>query len=148
MAEYDCPSCKSWKGCPGKDWYDFRDIRWCVYQIIWMLQNAGELNAGIWPEQIRGHSRQLRAEGYFVKAKIAIGELKARLDCTHNQGELLITQIEDGREIASLSPGAYELLMYVKGKNRKPPDFRAWQRQRRYRDKMHQSGRIKTTESS
>jgi len=141
LAEYDCPSCKSWKGCAGRDWYDFRDIRWCVYQIIWILQNAYLLNAGTWPEQIKGHSRQLRAEGYFVKAKIIMGELNARLSRTHNQGEMLITQIEDGRTFGNLSPGAYDIVMYIKGNRRKPTDFRAWQRQRRYRGK-------KTTEAS
>ena len=138
MAEYDCRSCKMWKGCPGKDWYDYRDIRWCPEQDIWILQNAGSLDAGIYPEQYRGHSKQLQAEGYFVKAKIVIGELRQRLDRTPNQGELLITQVEDGRTLGNLSPGAYEILMYVKGRDPKLQGFYAWQRKRKYNMKMAQ----------
>ena len=135
MAETDCRNCKMWKGCPGKDWYDYQDIRWCPEQCVWILQNAAALDAGTWPEQYSGHSKQLQAEGYFVKSKIVIGELKQRLDRTPNQGELLITQVEDGREIDDLSPGAYDILMYVKGRDPKLQDFYAWQRQRRYNKK-------------
>ena len=135
MADYDCCSCKMWKGCPGKDWYDYGDIRWCPLQDIWILQNAASLDAGIYPEQYKGHSRQLRAEGYFAKAKIIIGELRQRLELTDNHGELLITQVEDGRTMQNLSEGAWAILMYVKGWRRKSMDFRAWQRKRRYNKK-------------
>lgn len=145
MADYDCQKCRQWKGCPGKDWYDYRDIRWCPLQNIWILQNAASLDAGIYPEQYKGHSRQLRAEGYFVRAKIIIGELRQRLDRTPNKGELLITQVEDGRTLGSLSPGAYEILMYVKGRDQKLQDFYAWQRQRRYNYKMAQDRRKNKT---
>ena len=141
MAEYDCIKCKMWKGCPGKHWYDYLDIRWCPQQCIWILQNKDALDAGIYPEQYRGHSKQLRAEGYFVKAKIIIGELKGRLDRTPDKGEILITQIEDGRTLDKstgkpLSPGAYEILMYVKGRDPKIQKFSDWQRQRRYNKKI------------
>ena len=80
-----------------------------------------------------GGSKQLKPEAYFVKAGIAISEIEARLAMTPNQGELLTTQIEDGRTLGTLSPGAWAILMYAKGKNRKEMDFNAWQRQKRYR---------------
>lgn len=141
MADYDCLRCKRWAGCLGKDWYDYGDVRWCPQQNIWILQNAASLDAGIYPEQYRGHSKQLRAEGYFVKAKIVIGELRRRLDRTPNQGEMLITQVEDGRTLGNLSPGAYEIMMYVKGRDAKLQTFYDWQRQRRYNKKMAQDRR-------
>lgn len=136
----DCRSCKKWRDCKHDlSGFDYGDIRWCPYQIVWILQNAASLDAGIYPEQYKGHSRQLRAEGYFAKAKLVIGELRYRLELTDNHGELLITQVEDGRTLSTLSPGAYEILMYVKGWRRKSMDFHAWQRQRRYHTKVAQN---------
>lgn len=134
-----------WKGCPGQDWYDYGDIRWCPRQVIWILQNANGLEAGIWPEQFKIHSRQISVEAYFVKAKLIIAEVKHRLELTDNQGELLITQVENGRSLedsptsSGLSQGAYEILMYVKGWRRKSTDFHAWQRKRKYNMKMAQN---------
>lgn len=145
MAEYDCRSCKMWKGCPGQDWYDFGDIRWCPHQIIWILQNAGDLDAGVWPEEFKMHSKQISAEAYFVKAKLTIGEVKYRLETTDNQGEMLITQVEDGRTLEAtsstkgISAGAHEIVIYVKGWRRKAMGFRAWQRKRKYNMKMAQN---------
>ena len=142
MAEYDCRRCKMWKGCPGQEWYDYGEIRWCPHQVIWIVQNAGELDAGIWPEQSKGHSKELRAEAYFVNAKLVISEVKYRLDLTDNQGELLVTQIEDGRTLfatsstSGISNGAFDILMYVKGRDRKAQGFHAWQRKRKYNMKM------------
>jgi len=80
-----------------------------------------------------GGSQQLHPEAYFVKAGIAIAEIEARLRTTPNQGELLITQVEDGRVLGDLSPGAYEILMYIKGKDRKVRDFNTWKREKDYR---------------
>lgn len=64
-----------------------------------------------------------------MKAGIAISELEARLARTPNQGELLITQVEDGRTLSNVSDGARAILMYVKGKNRKRINFKRWQRE-------------------
>lgn len=135
MAILDCRRCKRWKGCPGKQWWHFGEIRWCPLQIIWILQHAEELRAGQWPPQDEDsrESRQLRAEAYFVKAGIAISEVEKRLETTPGKGELLITQVEDGRTLGTLSHTAYRILMYVKGKNRKDMNFKSWQRQERYR---------------
>ena len=135
MAERDCQKCKRWKGCPGKDWYHYGDIRWCPRQIIWILQYAEQFEAGDYPVQYEalGGSRQIKAEGYFVRPETIIAEVRERLRTTPNQGELLITQVEDGRVLGNLSPGAYEILMYVKGWRRKDRDFNTWKRERDYR---------------
>ena len=130
MADLDCRTCKRWKDCPGKDQYLYGDIRWCPLQVIWIVQNAEALRSGKWeaePDDSRG-SRQVRSEGYFVTAVIAISELEARLTRTHNNGELLITQIEDGRTLSNFSDGAREILMYVSGHRRKRTPFRRWLR--------------------
>lgn len=138
MPEYDCRRCKTWKGCEGKPWYHYGEIRWCPQQVIWILQNAATLHAGLWlaPPDDSAGSTQINPEAYFVKAGIAISELEARLPTTPDKGELLITQVEDGRSLSNLSDGARAILMYVKGFYRKDMPFNEWQRQKRYRRKM------------
>lgn len=145
-----CRDCKRWKGCPGKDWYHYGEIRWCPQQVIWILQHADIFRAGYWVArgEESGGSRQLKIEAYFVKAGIAISEIEARLESVLNQGELLITQVEDGRTLGDLSPGAYEILMYVKGRNRKIEDFNTWKRKRDYRHKLAVKKRRKRTQNA
>jgi hypothetical protein len=131
VAEFDCRKCRQWKGCPGKEWYHYGEIRWCPQQIIWIYQHADVFRAGDWVARNveSGGSRQIHCEAYFVKAGIAIAELDARAEGMEDRGELLITQIEDGRTLETLSPGARAQLMYLKGKNRKKSDFRRWRRE-------------------
>ena len=88
------------------------------------------MRAGQWVtrHEESGESRQLRPEAHFVKPVLAITELDARLDRTPNRGEMLITQVEDGRTLSNLGDGARAILMYVKGKNRKSISFRRWNR--------------------
>jgi len=140
----DCRKCKRWKDCPGKwcsytengktaeaEWYHYGEIRWCPRQVIWILQYADIFRAGFWVTQHieSGGIQKLKVEAYFVKAGIAIGELEVRFETVPNQGELLITQVEDERKLDDLSPGAYEILMYVKGKDRKSINFKRWERE-------------------
>jgi hypothetical protein len=154
MAERDCQKCKRYKGCPGKwysytengrrveeEWYHYGEIRWCPQQDIWILDHAELLRSGQWVfrHEESGESRRLSAEAYFVQAGIAIAELDERLESTPNKGELLLTQIEDGRTLGNLSPGAYEILMYIKGKPRKPQDFSVWKAKRDYRQKGYKT---------
>ena len=72
------------------------------------------------------------AEAYFVKAGIAISELDDRMETVPGKGELLITQIEDGRTLDNLSPGAWEIMKYIKGNNRKTQDFSVWKAKKDY----------------
>jgi len=142
-----CPNCggkttdeyKSCEICGGNGYinevYLYGEIRWCPQQIIWILQYADIFRAGFWVTQHieSGGIQKLKVEAYFVKAGIAISEVEARLESVPNQGELLITQVEDGRTLGELSPGAYEILMYIKGKDRKDMSFSDWRKQRKYR---------------
>lgn len=131
MHDLDCRRCDRWKGCPGKEWYHYGEIRWCPQQVIWILQNAETLKAGLWlsPPDDSPRSTQLNPEAYFVKAGIAISEVELRLERTPGKGEMLLTQIEDGRSLSNLSDGARAVLMYVKGFRRKRMGFRRWARE-------------------
>jgi len=135
----NCQKCKNWHDCKAPpDWWNYSEVRFCPYQCLWILANADTLRAGHWPIQ-EGQAedpvgnRQFKSEASFVKPELIIGELESRLAKTPNRGELLVTQIEDGRTLSNLSNGARAILMYLKGRKRKAMDFNAWQRQKRYR---------------
>ena len=139
----DCRHCRDYRECIGRGWYDFSQIRWCPYQIVWILQFKETLLEGRWPEDPHGadnntSSRTIKTEASFVKPEIIIGELEERLKRCGTQAELLITQVEDGRTLSNLSPGAREVLMYVKGFRRKRMSFSAWKKQRKYRQNDYQ----------
>jgi len=138
----DCRDCKDYRECIGKDWFDFSEIRWCIHQILWLIQNSQTLKeAGRWPQDPYGadnntSSRTVKTEASFVKPELVIAELEARLDRCGIQAELLVTQVEDGRSLSNLSPGAQEVLMYVKGFSRKNIDFKRWLRKVYYQKKV------------
>jgi len=102
------------------------------------------LREGQWPLQYveSGESRQLHAEAYFVKAVLVITEVEVRLAMTDNNGELLVTQVEDGRTLKNLSDGAREILMYVKGNRRKKVGFRRWLKKIYYHGKTTLKGQL------
>jgi len=138
----DCRNCKDYRGCIGKDFFNFAEIRWCPLQCIWLLQQKETLRSGEWPDDPHGsaddnpRSGNTATEASFVKPDIVIAELEERLRAVGPQAELLICQVEDGRSFSNLSSGAREVLMYVKGFRRKTMAFMRWQRQKRYRRKM------------
>ena len=144
----DCRDCKDYRVCIGKDWFHFGEIRWCIYQVIWILAHAETLRAGQWPKAEDGSSdsnlgqRSVKTEASFVKPELIIGEVETRLERTGKQGELLVTQIEDERTISNLSTGAREVLMYVKGFRRKKIGFKKWLRRVYYRPKSVQKGQL------
>ena len=157
MIDQDCRSCKDWQSCIGKDWYHYGEIRWCPWQVLWILQHAETLKAGRWPTQeelshpnspIR--KRQFKTEGYFVKSVIIIAELKARLKTTGLSGKLLKAQAKAGDTIDMLELEAREALMYVSGWRQKAVSYPRWKAQWRYRRKVktNESERVVTNSQS
>lgn len=139
MADQDCRKCRQWKGCPGKDWYHWGEIRWCVRQIIWILRHADTFRAGEWVarHEESGESRQLHPEAYFVKAVLIIAEVEKRLETTGVAGKLLVAQSKVVDNLDMIDDEAWEALMYVSGWNPKAMPFKDWRKQRRYRVKRH-----------
>lgn len=134
----DCRTCRDYRGCIGKEWFNFAEIRWCPLQIVWILQYKDTLKDGRWPQDPYASDdnvgqRSIKTEASFVKPEIIIAELEARFQRVGPQAELLITQVEDGRTLSNLSSGAREVLMYVKGFRRKQISFRRWLRRVYYK---------------
>ena len=81
-------------------------------------------------------SRQVSSEGNFVRPTVVIAELMARIDRTGIQGEMLMSQVEDGRTYHTLTIGAKEALRYVSGFRRKRIGFKRWLREVYYGQKV------------
>jgi hypothetical protein len=143
----DCRHCRDYRECIGKPWFNFAEIKFCIYQILWILLNADTLRTGHWPQDPDNPSdnlgqRSIKTEASFVKPGIIIAEVEKRLERTGIQAELLITQVEDGRTLSNLSDGAREVLMYVKGLSRKSTGFKRWLRKVYYRSQDAQKGQF------
>lgn len=136
----DCRDCKNWKDCTGKDWFDYSEIRWCPWQVLWILENSEVLRSGNWPPECvdSGYidapagGRKIRHEGSFVKPVAILGEVEYRLAKTGLYGKLLIAEVKAGIELSGQS---WSALLYIKGWRRKRLSFGAWQKQRNYRGK-------------
>jgi hypothetical protein len=140
MFEQDCQRCKSWKGCPGKDWYGFHEIHWCVQQVFWLLKFADTLRAGQWvtPDatadlSVRG--KGISTEASFTKAVLVIAELDYRLKKTGWKGKLLAEEAKNREKMMYLSDDAKDALYYVAGWKRKDRNFSEWLKDRRYHQK-------------
>jgi len=140
MAELDCRKCKSWKGCPGKEWYSFSEFRWCAQQVFWALKYAWILRQGLWPSPeslveggVRG--RQTITEGRFVKATLIISEIDSRIETTGWRGLLLKEECINRDRMIYLSDNAKDALYYVAGWDRKPRSFSGWVKDRKYHKK-------------
>lgn len=147
-AEADCRKCRDYRQCIGKDWYDSADIRWCPYQVMWILEHRETLKGGEWPEDNTNSPNSqtnVRTQASFEKCIDTIAEVEERLKKTGWQAELLITQVEDGRTFDTLSKGAREVLMYVKGFRRKRIGFRKWLRVIYYGHKGVPKGQLVAT---
>lgn len=139
MSEHeDCRKCRDWKGCPGKEWYSYQDIRWCHQQVFWLLEREDKLSEGLWPTPdatadpgVRG--RNTSTEASFTKAVLIIAELRERLKTTGWRGRLLVEQCKNRETIDYLDGDVKPALDYVSGWRRKETPFNVWQAKKRYR---------------
>lgn len=128
--DYNCLKCRNYYGCEGKDSYSYSEIRWCPWQVLWILEREDKLRGADW-----GKKDDVRKTGGnphdapFTKGVDVVAELELRLAQTGVYGELLKAEIEAGRTFQTLSANARAALMYVKGWRRKRIDFKRWLRE-------------------
>jgi hypothetical protein len=134
----DCRHCRDYRECVGKEWFNFAEVRWCVWQILWILANASTLRAGHWPQDPdrpspdQSGQRSIKTEASFIKPILILAEVETRLRRTGIHGKLLVAQIEAGREFNTLDREAKDALFYIKGWRQKRMGFKAWKRARKY----------------
>lgn len=147
----DCRKCKSYKDCEGHfyiveskagkeyvSWYHYAEIRFCPFQILWIILNAETLGQS-WPPNPDGSSYTdsgiktgYASEAYYAKPVGILGEVNARLARTGIHGKLLRAEVLAGLD---LSQEAKSALHYCKGWRRKRMSYWRWLRHRRYQGK-------------
>ena len=126
-----CQKCKRWKECIGKAYYDYSEIKYCPYQILWILEHAVTLLSGEWPDNCSGNPEAQTSrthEASFVKPEITIGDVERRMKTTGWVGVSLRERAEQGFTIDQLSSPEYNVLMYLKGKKEKLQTYSQWRR--------------------
>ena len=116
----DCRNCKDYRDCSGIiEWFHYGLIKFCPYQIVWVLANSETLRAGKWPKEPYNSDsagqRTIKTEASFTKPILILAEVETRLKKTGIQGKLLVAQIEAGRDFNNLDRDARTALMYIKG---------------------------------
>ena len=148
----DCLKCKSYKDCQGHfyivdtevgkqyvEWYDYREIRWCPYQVMWIIEKAETLRTKGWPTDPQGSSYtdpEIRvgfgSEAYYVKPVGIVAEVEYRLNRCGKDGIILRLEAEKGIAIADLKMESKDALRYVRGWRQKRMIYDNWLKQRRY----------------
>lgn len=80
----DCSQCKDfYAGCQGKEFYEPREIKFCPFQIIWLIQNIGTLHEYSW---VKGYKvaiprrKKPGGGGYFTTPADYAYEVERRLE--------------------------------------------------------------------
>jgi len=136
MSNLNCTDCQGYSKCilnnpvilDTEDFFSYSEVRFCPFQIMFLLSHKELLETGEWPPEYKDSesSRRINPEGRFVKPMIALAEITIRLKTTGRCGELLTTQVEDGRSFHTLSDGAREALFYCSGYRRRQLTFAQW----------------------
>ncbi|MBA7586841.1 hypothetical protein ES708_28847 [subsurface metagenome] len=132
----DCRKCKDYRGCLGKPWFHYGEIRFCPHQVIFIIASEAVLSNGSWPANPDGPTSVdpkvrtgYKSEAYFVKPVGIFAEVEYRRGRTGTDGKLLRAEVLAGLELSQESKDA---LMYIKGWRRKRMSYRRWLRDRRY----------------
>ncbi len=149
-----CPSCSPFirRTCTGYDWFPINEIRYCSYQMMFLIEHRLLLQEGKYPPDpyvsgyVGGGFSGRKSHAPFERALQEVGELDARcltmevgarLCASNLSRKLLIAEIEGGRTIRELSAEARLFLRYISGWERRLMSFSAWSKQTRYRAKMN-----------
>lgn len=132
----DCRKCKDYRDCPGKPWFHYGEIRFCPFQILWIIEYSETLRTS-WPLAPDGSSHVdlpqvktgYKSEAYYTKPAGILGEVNRRLARAGTHGKLLRAEVLAGLDLSQESKDA---LMYCKGWRRKRMSYQRWLRNRRY----------------
>jgi len=140
--EKDCRECRDYRDCAGKPWYSYSEVRWCPYQVLWLIEHLETLLIGNWPTHPEGSSytdsmikrRVTSTTAYYTKPCEVASELEWRIRQTGVDGKLLIAEVLAGKTY-ELSVEAQNAFMFIKGWRRKLMSYQRWKAQRKYRGK-------------
>lgn len=135
-----CQSCRNSEGCIGKEFYTPAEIRFCRYQVLWLLDNRGTLSVGRWPSNPDGSNYfdipgkpKIKAKAYFEIPCSILAEVLFRLNRTGKDGTILLKSIKAGETFGELCYEARSALYYCSGWRRKHQSYSQWLADRRYK---------------
>ena len=123
----DCRKCRDFRNCPGKDWYEVGEIKFCSNQVIWLITHLGMLKVGNYPPDPRGTGyidpgilvRRGKPRAYFETPCQLAAEVEWRLEQTGHDGKQLVEEILSQDTFMGFSRQARRALAYISGFNRK-----------------------------
>ena len=135
MTEYkqldDCVKCGH--SCARRDYFSYREIRFCRVQMIFLIEHIVELGEGSWPSSpdsssyvdLPIRSRQFNDDAYFTKPTEILAEVMIRLNRTGEDGSVLMEEIHSGlTERYLLSSEARKALNYISGWRRREVSYK------------------------
>lgn len=144
-----CRDCRDWNDCPGKAWYEPKDIIYCRHQVIWIVQQfleytAGDISIGreTWPAEdketgytdVPSNTKNTPGHAPYELLLLIVGEVTSRLKATGVDGRMLVLEILNAQ--IALGTEARNALNYCSGWTRKG-NYQRWLKQRAYRSKMN-----------
>ncbi len=147
-----CIGCKDWSGCKGFSHYTPGDIRYCWWQIAFLLPYMELLGTFRWPTEETNYTDSginIRYIGSphanFEEVCIIYFTLQRRIEATGKDGEDLMHELAVfNAPISSLTPRARDALNYCCGKERRL-SYLAWKKLRNYRGSVHTKKYASTT---
>ena len=133
----------SYEDCNGFEWYSFNDLKWCPYQIIWLVENYIEMSEGMWPDppehlEMDNVQKSKTNRASFVNATLAAGYLAFRFKRCGKEGKALWQEIESYIKNAEKEGKKFEpsnntkmAWYYITGNNGKGYSFRQWKYDRK-----------------
>lgn len=134
-----CDNCRSWRGCPGYEFFEPREISFCFHQCVWLISVLDILEDGEYPPDpvptgyAGGDKPRFRSGGAFITAASLFAEIDWRLKRADGDGETLKHEVQQlgVTNYLNLSRAARNALSYVAGYKRKPK-YGRWLANREY----------------
>ena len=137
----DCRKCRTVEDkrqCTGKEYYSYWDIKFCVWQVQWIIKEFLGLDDDEiyikqteWTPDPSGkpdttfdpRSKRVNTEAAFCKPMEILGEVNWRLAKLGRLGKRLVAVILSGNELDNEMQSA---LIYVSGWRRKTKPYYRW----------------------
>ena len=143
----DCFKCRDWGDCMGKPYYTPSELKYCRWQILWLLWHMDELQSSLYPSDGSSYTtwppilgKGAKSGAFFETPAGLAGMILGRLNKTGKDGGFLIDQVKklpnDYAETFALfyhhdiNKDAKAALGFICGREKKTPYY-IW----RWRDK-------------
>ncbi len=133
-----CPSCNRFimNTCKGYEWYELKEIRFCRWQVLFLLENFHAYPTDPYTSgytEAPRTSHRIGANAPFESQAVVFAELEYRIEKTGTDGKWLISDVQKGVTLRELAYEPRRALHYCAGWTRKRLSYSAWAKQIKYR---------------